>query len=165
MSPRTFARRFKAETGATPHDWLVAQRVLLARQLLEETVLGVDAVAVRAGFGTAAMLRHHFTRRVGATPVFIDIDPVTYNLSTTALEHYLTESCRHESDDRTTQLRRIDDHLHGWADVTHRSADELRHQASTCEQNANAVAQWQAACQAARAAVPPQPDPPPPPGI
>jgi transcriptional regulator GlxA family with amidase domain len=68
MSPRTFARRFKAETGATPHDWLVAQRVLLARQLLEETVLGVDAVAVRAGFGTAAMLRHHFTRRVGATP-------------------------------------------------------------------------------------------------
>src|SRR5437868_7656077 len=36
--------------------------------------------------------------RVGATPVFIDIDPVTYNLSTTALEHYLTESCRHESD-------------------------------------------------------------------
>ena len=74
-------------------------------------------------------------------------------------------TCRHESDDRTTQLHRIDDHLHGWADVTHRSADELRHQASTCEQNANAVAQWQAACQAARAAVPPQPDPPPPPGI
>jgi dTDP-4-amino-4,6-dideoxygalactose transaminase len=36
--------------------------------------------------------------RVGATPVFIDIDPVTYNLSTTALERYLTESCRRESD-------------------------------------------------------------------
>ena len=36
--------------------------------------------------------------RVGATPTFIDIDPVTYNLSTTALERYLTESCRRESD-------------------------------------------------------------------
>jgi dTDP-4-amino-4,6-dideoxygalactose transaminase len=36
--------------------------------------------------------------RVGATPVFIDIDPVTYNLSTAALERYLTESCRRESD-------------------------------------------------------------------
>jgi len=36
--------------------------------------------------------------RVGATPVFIDIDPVTYNLSTTALERYLTDSCRRESD-------------------------------------------------------------------
>ena len=68
MSPRTFARRFKAATGTTPHDWLVAQRVLLARRLLEDTDLGVDAVALRSGFGTAAMLRHHFTRRVGATP-------------------------------------------------------------------------------------------------
>jgi AraC family transcriptional regulator, transcriptional activator FtrA len=68
MAPRTFARRFRAETGTTPHDWLTAQRVLLARRLLEETELSVDAVAGRAGFGDAAMLRHHFTRRVGATP-------------------------------------------------------------------------------------------------
>ncbi|HEX4630750.1 MAG TPA: DegT/DnrJ/EryC1/StrS family aminotransferase, partial [Chthoniobacterales bacterium] len=35
--------------------------------------------------------------RVGATPVFIDIDPVTYNISPAALESYL-ESCRQESD-------------------------------------------------------------------
>jgi AraC family transcriptional regulator, transcriptional activator FtrA len=68
MSARTFARRFRAETGATPHDWLTAQRVLLARRLLEDTDLGVDAIAVRAGFGTAAMLRHHFARRLGTTP-------------------------------------------------------------------------------------------------
>jgi transcriptional regulator GlxA family with amidase domain len=68
MSERTFARRFRAETGTTPHEWLTWQRVLLARRLLEDTDLGVDAVAARAGFGTAAMLRHHFTRRVGATP-------------------------------------------------------------------------------------------------
>ncbi len=68
MAPRTFARRFRAETGATPHDWLTTQRVLLARRLLEETDLGIDAVANRAGFGDAAMLRHHFAKRVGATP-------------------------------------------------------------------------------------------------
>jgi AraC family transcriptional activator FtrA len=68
MSARTFARRFRAETGTTPHDWLTTQRVLLARRLLEDTDLGVDAVATRSGFGTAAMLRHHFTRRIGATP-------------------------------------------------------------------------------------------------
>src|SRR3954451_21440731 len=36
--------------------------------------------------------------RVGATPIFIDIDPVTYNLSLPALERYLAESCRRESD-------------------------------------------------------------------
>jgi transcriptional regulator GlxA family with amidase domain len=68
MTPRTFARRFRAETGATPHDWLTGQRVLLARRLLEDTDLGVDAVATRAGFSDAAALRHHFARRVGATP-------------------------------------------------------------------------------------------------
>ena len=68
MAPRTFARRFRAETGTTPHDWLTGQRVLLARRLLEETDLGIDAVAARAGFSDAAMLRHHFSRRVGATP-------------------------------------------------------------------------------------------------
>ena len=68
MAPRTFARRFRAETGTTPHDWVTGQRVLLARRLLEETELTVDGVAMRAGFGDAAALRHHFTRRVGATP-------------------------------------------------------------------------------------------------
>nr|MDQ2708923.1 helix-turn-helix domain-containing protein [Actinomycetota bacterium] len=68
MAVRTFARRFLAETGVSPHEWITAQRVLLARRLLEETELGMDAVAAGAGFGTAAVLRHHFGRRVGASP-------------------------------------------------------------------------------------------------
>jgi transcriptional regulator GlxA family with amidase domain len=68
MAPRTFARRFRAETGATPHDWLTNHRVLLARRLLEESDLGIDAIAARAGFGSAATLRHHFTHRMSTTP-------------------------------------------------------------------------------------------------
>jgi len=68
MAPRTFARRFKAETGTTPHDWLTTQRVLLARRVLEETDLGIDTVAARCGFGDAAAMRHHFARRLGTTP-------------------------------------------------------------------------------------------------
>ncbi|HEX6870503.1 MAG TPA: helix-turn-helix domain-containing protein [Micromonosporaceae bacterium] len=68
MAPRTFARRFRAETGATPHDWITAQRVLLARRLLEDTDLSVARVAQRTGFGDSATLRHHFSRQVGATP-------------------------------------------------------------------------------------------------
>ena len=68
MSPRTFARRFVAETGTTPHQWVTDQRVLRARQLLEDTELSVDAVARDAGFGSAALLRHHFTRCTGITP-------------------------------------------------------------------------------------------------
>jgi len=68
MAPRTFARRFRAETGVTPHDWVTAQRVLLARRLLEDTDLPMESVAVKSGFGDAAMLRHHFNRRVGSPP-------------------------------------------------------------------------------------------------
>ena len=62
VSPRTFARRFREETGTTPLQWLLARRVLEARRLLEETDLGVDEVAWRPGFGTAAGLRDHFRR-------------------------------------------------------------------------------------------------------
>jgi transcriptional regulator GlxA family with amidase domain len=68
MSERSFARRFVAETGTTPHRWLTLQRVLLARRMLEDTDLGVDDVARRCGFGTGALLRHHFRRVVGVAP-------------------------------------------------------------------------------------------------
>lgn len=68
MSPRTFARRFQQETGTTPYRWLLRQRVLLAQRLLEATDETMDAVAGRTGFGTAAVLRHHFVRTLGTTP-------------------------------------------------------------------------------------------------
>lgn len=68
VSPRTFARRFRAETGATPLQWLLAQRVLEARRLLEESDLPIDEVAWRSGFGTAASLREHFRRATATTP-------------------------------------------------------------------------------------------------
>jgi transcriptional regulator GlxA family with amidase domain len=67
-SERTFTRRFRAETGTTPLQWLLAQRVLEARRLLETTELPVDVVAQRCGFGTAASLREHFRRATRTTP-------------------------------------------------------------------------------------------------
>ncbi|TVT54772.1 helix-turn-helix domain-containing protein [Amycolatopsis rhizosphaerae] len=68
LSERTFARRFVAETGTTPHKWLSTQRVLHARRLLEDTTLGIEEIARECGFGTAALLRHHFHRLVGVSP-------------------------------------------------------------------------------------------------
>jgi transcriptional regulator GlxA family with amidase domain len=68
VSPRTFARRFRAETGTTPLQWLLARRVLAARRLLEQSDLPVETVALEAGFGDAASLRAHFRRATATTP-------------------------------------------------------------------------------------------------
>lgn len=68
MSSRTFARRFVAETGTTPHQWVTDQRVLRARELLEATDLSVEQIAGDVGFGSAALLRHHFAQCTGLTP-------------------------------------------------------------------------------------------------
>jgi transcriptional regulator GlxA family with amidase domain len=68
MSLRTFARRFREETGQSPGAWLIQQRVRHAQHLLEATDLGVDAVAERAGMGTSASLRSHLRTHVGVSP-------------------------------------------------------------------------------------------------
>jgi transcriptional regulator GlxA family with amidase domain len=68
MSERTFARRFRDETGTTPHQWVMLQRVALAERLLERGGMGIEEVARRSGFGSAAMLRHHFARLRRTTP-------------------------------------------------------------------------------------------------
>jgi AraC family transcriptional activator FtrA len=67
-SARTFARRFRAETGTTPLQWLIGLRVTEARRLLEATDASVEEVASRAGFGGAVALRQHFARLVGTSP-------------------------------------------------------------------------------------------------
>jgi transcriptional regulator GlxA family with amidase domain len=68
MSPRTFARRFREETGTTPHAWVTSQRVQRAEELLERTDHTVDRIASDVGFANAATLRHHFTRVRGLSP-------------------------------------------------------------------------------------------------
>jgi len=68
-SERTFARRFRSETGTTPLQWLLRERVLHARRLLEATDLAIEDVACEAGFGTAASLRAHFRRSTATSPL------------------------------------------------------------------------------------------------
>ncbi|WP_214322602.1 GlxA family transcriptional regulator [Nonomuraea sediminis] len=69
MSLRTFTRRFRQEVGMSPGDWLIRQRVELARNLLEASDLPVDQIARRAGFGTAASLRQHLHTAIGVSPL------------------------------------------------------------------------------------------------
>lgn len=67
-SVRTFTRRFRDETGTSPMDWLLQQRLAHARHLLETTDLPIDAVAERSGLSTASSLRKHLRHRLGTSP-------------------------------------------------------------------------------------------------
>ena len=67
-SPRTFARRFREQTGTTPRQWLITARVRRAQELLETTRLSLDEIAAAAGFDDAAALRERFRRSVGVSP-------------------------------------------------------------------------------------------------
>ena len=68
MSQRTFARRFTAVTGTTPHRWLLDQRLAHAEHLLETTDLTIDEIARRCGLGSSDTLRHQFARRRQTSP-------------------------------------------------------------------------------------------------
>ncbi len=68
MSLRSFTRRFRDEVGMTPVQWLTAQRLELAKQLLETTDLSIDLVAHRSGFGSANSLRAHMRAAFGVSP-------------------------------------------------------------------------------------------------
>lgn len=68
MSERTFARQFRAMTGTTPQRFIIHERILHVRDLLECTALSIEEVAAECGFGSAITLRHHFTRAVRLSP-------------------------------------------------------------------------------------------------
>ena len=68
MSQRSFFRRFVEVAGMAPGEWILGERLALARSLLETTQLSIDAVAYGAGLGSAAALRHHFRQRFRTTP-------------------------------------------------------------------------------------------------
>jgi transcriptional regulator GlxA family with amidase domain len=68
LPPRTFARRFRQETGTSPGQWVLEQRTQAAQALLETTDLPIEHVARRCGFGSAATLRSQFGRRLSTTP-------------------------------------------------------------------------------------------------
>ena len=67
MSPRTLQRQFRDATGMAPYEWLVRERVAVARELLEAPApLPMVRVAELAGFGSEESLRRHF-RRIALT--------------------------------------------------------------------------------------------------
>ena len=75
VSERTFARRFRAETGTTPAAWVTRQRVVRAQELLERTDAGIEEIArlvrVRHRRGPAAPLRPHARHQPAGLPAHV----------------------------------------------------------------------------------------------
>jgi transcriptional regulator GlxA family with amidase domain len=68
MSRRTFVRHFKTVTGATPHAWLLTQRMSQAEELLEATDLPIEQIAGHVGYRNPAVFRDQFAARHGVPP-------------------------------------------------------------------------------------------------
>jgi AraC-like DNA-binding protein len=63
-----FARAFRAETGMSPHRWLVHRRCERAKRLMAETDLSLADVALACGFAHQAHFTNAFHRTIGTTP-------------------------------------------------------------------------------------------------
>jgi transcriptional regulator GlxA family with amidase domain len=68
MSPRHFARLFRAETGVTPARHVESVRLEAARRALEDSAQPVAGVAIECGFGTPETMRRSFLRALGVGP-------------------------------------------------------------------------------------------------
>jgi transcriptional regulator GlxA family with amidase domain len=69
MSTRTLSRRFREQVGTTPALWVARARVRRAQRLLETTDLSIESVAAEVGFRSSTVLREHFGRIVGTSPL------------------------------------------------------------------------------------------------
>lgn len=68
MSERNFARKFVAETGASPAAWILRLRLEAVRSALELSDASIKEVAAHCGFQSAESLNHAFRKAFGTTP-------------------------------------------------------------------------------------------------
>ena len=68
MSPFSFARSFKAETGLSPHQYVIHRRVDRAKALLADADLTIAEVARAVGFANHSHLSSHVRRLLGVSP-------------------------------------------------------------------------------------------------
>jgi AraC family transcriptional regulator, transcriptional activator FtrA len=68
MSTRSLQRQFQDSTRCSPIDWLVRERVAIAKDLLESGRASIGEVTERTGFGSEESFRRHFRRVAGVSP-------------------------------------------------------------------------------------------------
>ncbi|MEV7423466.1 MULTISPECIES: GlxA family transcriptional regulator [unclassified Streptomyces] len=68
LSPRHFARAFRAETGVSPGRYVERVRIEHARRLLEDSADGVEEISRACGYGTPEAMRRAFVKTLGTAP-------------------------------------------------------------------------------------------------
>ena len=71
MTRRTFDRLFRKTINMSPKEWLIQQRLELAKTLLESTDQTIEMIAYHSGFNTAITMRHNFRK-------YLQLSPTTY---------------------------------------------------------------------------------------
>lgn len=69
MSRTSFANRFKSLTGETPFNYITRWRLLMAKELLEESSLSVGEIAEQVGYQSEAAFNRVFKKRISKTPL------------------------------------------------------------------------------------------------
>jgi AraC family transcriptional regulator len=77
LSPRHFARQFKAHFGCTAHTYATARRLAAARQMLLEPNERINRVADRLGFPDLAIFSRWFRQHAGVSPREFRSSPTT----------------------------------------------------------------------------------------
>jgi transcriptional regulator GlxA family with amidase domain len=68
MSVRSLTRAFKAATGITPREYQQLLRLEFAAQLLKESDLSLEAIAIKSGFGDPRHFRRVWHQHFGTAP-------------------------------------------------------------------------------------------------
>lgn len=93
LSEAHFSECFRVQTGVTPYQYLLRQRLATARDLLTASRLPLSEVAEHTGFANQSALSHAFRRAFGHPPSQLRRNPVLAGATVPSIPSLLSSKC------------------------------------------------------------------------